>query len=71
MNYYAPKVWPKVRPYLLEHCEKMIEIKNSPLWKHSEKVKHLSMSEELLTELPEKLPKRRAKSFDDFCGKRK
>ena len=68
MNYYAPKVWPKVKPYLLEHCERMSEIKNSVTWKYSEKVKHLSLSEDLLSELPGKLPKRRAKSFVDFCA---
>ena len=71
MNYYAPKVWPKVKPYLLEHCDRMPEIKNSSLWRYSEKVKHLSLSEDLLSELPEKLPKRRAKSFEDFCENRK
>ena len=69
MNYYAPKVWPEIKPYLLEYCDKMPSIKNSPFWKYSEKVKDLSLSEEFLGELQEKLPKRVAGSFEEFCAK--
>tara|TARA_Y100001954_G_scaffold154129_1_gene163977 strand:+ start:2108 stop:3064 length:957 start_codon:yes stop_codon:yes gene_type:complete len=69
MNYYAPKVLPKIKPYLREYCDKMPSIKNSSFWKYSEKVKHLSLSEEFLGEMQEKLPKRIAGSFEDFCAK--